>query len=249
MFINFDRTALNVPPADLCEKIANFGLGFIRMACGQSIRVTVIFHGSCEFKEEKYSTIVRFSVIALAILTSLFMVPIAIPITLTLVGYAFNLLSKTHSEMLSLYNKSIKWDNKSIKLEVDRNLADLKTILQITTLPIENHPSPGLNMLGICKNVGCAHSEKLMSISKGIIENMKINIRKQCANTVCFSCKNRILYNDINHIVLKETIFFIQVLNKQDQYIKGVFEIPKNQTLQIDIRKLCFMELRLQKLS
>lgn len=133
-------------------------------------------------------------------------------------------------------------------LKVDSNLEDLKRILVITEHPTGNEPQAGLNMLSTCPHAGCASGNQLWANPLEMIENKKFNIREQCAELICSCCQKRVGYHSTDHISLKGTIFLMETRTSDGQYVKGVYKIPADETIQININKIRFMEIHLQKL-
>lgn len=116
-------------PSDIYEKIANYGLGLLRIGIGRTFHVTKASNGTPHFQTRNlHSLIVRISSLVLAF--------ILFPVTIA--GYIAYKFSKSHQvksreyikEQNKEYNSSVPlvWLPKDMKLEIIKYITDPNTI-------------------------------------------------------------------------------------------------------------------------
>lgn len=109
------------------------------------------------------------------------------------------------------------------------------------TEQVLGQPEPGLNLEGKCKNSNCETYNQLKIIPKGF---GKFNIAKEANNTSCPCCQSDISSKDLHTIVLASCQFEIAgYAKKQQQTIKGNFEVLPQQDLRLSGGEWAYLEL------
>lgn len=98
--LHFEKSADTKMPTDFAEKVANVGLGLLRMGCGKVVRISLLDF-RLFFQEENTSKLSRVAGIALAITL--------LPITLflTIIGTVGLFFSKSYRDTLRVFESSI----------------------------------------------------------------------------------------------------------------------------------------------
>lgn len=125
----------------------------------------------------------------------------------------------------------------------DLTIDDIKKILTIKdTGEFQGNPSPGLNMLGVCRE-NCQNKDKLAIIPKGFkSSNSPYFIDRECCETYCTSCRKEMDYDDVNDIVITSAKVKINAMTDKGK-IEGYIVIGRGEFLRIYLCDLKYIHV------